>query len=156
MLIKTIKTEKLDTFVYDTRKEMGDAAGMAAAEAIKKILSEKEYANVIFAAAPSQNEALDALVASDVDFSRVNAFHMDEYIGLADEFIDQRFAKYLEDHIFGLVPFKSVNLINCSAENYEEECERYSALLRENPVYPTAQTSKSPRTRQKRLRSGIY
>jgi glucosamine-6-phosphate deaminase len=131
MLIKTIKTEKLDTFVYDTRKEMGDAAGVAAAEAIKRVLSEKEYANVIFAAAPSQNEALDALVASDVDFSRVNAFHMDEYEGLSIE-DGQSFARYLTDHLFSRVNFKSVNLIPAK-EGAEAACEKYSSLLKDFP-----------------------
>ena len=62
MLIKTITTEKLKTSVYDTRSEMGKAAGKAAAEAISNVLKEKEYANVIFAAAPSQNEMLEALL----------------------------------------------------------------------------------------------
>lgn len=131
MLIKTIKTEKLDTFVYDTRKEMGDAAGVAAAEAIKRVLSEKEYANVIFAAAPSQNEALDALVASDVDFSRVNAFHMDEYEGLSIE-DGQSFARYLTDHLFSRVNFRSVNLIPAK-EGAEAACEKYSSLLKDFP-----------------------
>ena len=131
MLIKTIKTEKLDTFVYDTRKEMGDAAGMAAAEAIKKILSEKEYANVIFAAAPSQNEALDALVASDVDFTRINAFHMDEYDGLSID-DSQSFARYLTDHLFSRVNFRSVNLIPAK-EGAEAVCEKYSSLLEKFP-----------------------
>jgi glucosamine-6-phosphate deaminase len=131
MLIKTIKTEKLDTFVYDTRKEMGDAAGVAAAEAIKRVLSEKEYANVIFAAAPSQNEALDALVAADVDFSRVNAFHMDEYEGLSIE-DGQSFARYLTDHLFSRVNFRSVNLIPAK-EGAEAACEKYSSLLKDFP-----------------------
>ena len=131
MLIKTIKTELLDTFVYDTRKEMGDAAGRTAAEAIKKILSEKEYANVIFAAAPSQNETLDALVSSDVDFSRVNAFHMDEYDGLSID-DEQSFARYLTDHLFSRVNFRSVNLIPAK-EGAEEACKKYSSLLKKFP-----------------------
>ena len=131
MLIKTIKTELLDTFVYDTRKEMGDAAGRTAAEAIKKILSEKEYANVIFAAAPSQNETLDALVSSDVDFSRVNAFHMDEYDGLSID-DEQSFARYLTDHLFSRVNFRSVNLIPAK-EGAEEACEKCSSLLEKFP-----------------------
>ena len=131
MLIKNIKTEKLDTLVYATRKEMGDAAGIAAAEAINAVLSVKEYANVIFAAAPSQNEMLDALVASGVDFSRVNAFHMDEYDGLSID-DEQSFARYLTDHLFSRVTFRSVNLIP-TREGAEAACEKYSSLLEKFP-----------------------
>ena len=83
MLIKTIKTEKLDTFVYETREEMGKAAGKEAARAINSVIAEKGSANVIFAAAPSQNETLAALLLEEVDFTKINAFHMDEYAGLS-------------------------------------------------------------------------
>lgn len=131
MLIKTIKTEKLDTLVYEARKEMGDAAGMAAAEAINAVLSVKEYANVIFAAAPSQNEMLDALVASGVDFTRVNAFHMDEYDGLSID-DEQSFARYLTNHLFSRVTFRSVNLIP-AREGAEAACEKYAELLKKFP-----------------------
>ena len=86
MLIKTIKTEKLETFVYDSRAAMGQAAGAEAAKVINKVIEEKGFANVIFAAAPSQNETLAALLGEKVDFTKINAFHTDEYAGLG---IDQ-------------------------------------------------------------------
>lgn len=133
MLIKTIITEKLKTSVYDTRDEMGKAAGKAAADAINAILKEKEFANVIFAAAPSQNETLAALLAEDVDFSKINAFHMDEYIGL-DKKAPQCFSNYLKDHIFSKVQFKSVNYIDASATDSDNECARYAALIEKYPT----------------------
>ncbi len=131
MLIKTIKTEKLDTFVYSTRREMGDAAGKEAAKVIKAVIEEKGSANVIFAAAPSQNETLDALFSSDVDFLKVNAFHMDEYAGLC---IDdaQSFAKYLYDHAFSKANFASVNYIPATLD-VDEACEKYAELLTKFP-----------------------
>jgi len=129
MQIKTINTEKLETFVYETRAEMGAAAGKAAAEAIRKILEKKDFANVIFAAAPSQNETLEALLKEDVDFSRINAFHMDEYAGLSID-DEQSFARYLNDHIFSKAPFASVNFIPAKGDP-DEACEKYAALLRE-------------------------
>ena len=89
---------------------------------------------MIFAAAPSQNEVL-ANLANDkeIPWGRVNAFHMDEYIGL-DKDAPQGFGNFLRDHIFGIAPFKSVNYIRIDAPDADEECARYSALLRENPV----------------------
>ena len=131
MLIKTINTEKLVTYIFDTRAEMGVAAGTAAANAIKEVIAQKGEANVIFAAAPSQNETLENLLKSDVDFSRVNAFHMDEYAGLCIE-DEQSFARYLSDHIFSLAPFKSVNYIPASSDPYEA-CAAYTELLKKYP-----------------------
>jgi len=131
MLIKQIKTEKLDTFVYDTRAQMGIHAAKQAARAINSVLAEKEYVNVIFAAAPSQNEMLEALLREDVDFTRVNAFHMDEYVGL-DISDSQSFATYLSEHIFSKAPFASVNYINAK-NSVEEACVSYTALLEKYP-----------------------
>ena len=131
MLIKTIQTELLTTYVYDSRADMGKAAGAAAAKVINETIAKKGYANVIFAAAPSQNETLAALLAEAVDFSKVNAYHMDEYAGLSIE-DEQSFARYLNDHIFSLAPFASVNYLPAKLDA-DEACEAYSELLRKNP-----------------------
>lgn len=132
-LIKTGKQELLTYKIYQTRDEMGKAAAAEAAEAIKKLLETKGEINMIFAAAPSQNEFLAALTADkSIDFTKINAFHMDEYIGLPAD-APQRFANFLKRSLFDKVPFKSVNIIDCTAPDPEKECERYAALLKEYP-----------------------
>lgn len=132
-MIKQMNKEKLDVKIYETRKAMGDAAGREIAETMRKLLAEREEIHMIFAAAPSQNETLAALTAEPgIDWTRVNAYHMDEYVGLSGD-SPQSFSSYLREHIFGLVPFKSVNCINGAADA-EEECARYGKLLTEHPV----------------------
>lgn len=131
MLITTINTEKLTTYVYDTRDAMGAAAAEYAVASIKKVIEEKGYANVIFAAAPSQNETLAHLLASDLDFSKIHAFHMDEYLGLSIK-DEQSFARYLFDHVFSHAPFASVEYLPATLPK-EEACAAYSDLLRKNP-----------------------
>lgn len=80
-------------------------------------------------AAPSQNETLAALCErKDIDWTRVNAYHMDEYIGLAAD-APQRFGTFLKNAIFGKLPFRSVNYIDCTGSDPEAECARYAALL---------------------------
>ncbi|MBQ7160165.1 MAG: glucosamine-6-phosphate deaminase [Clostridia bacterium] len=128
-MAKTFKKDNLTVKISDSRVGMGKTAAADAAEALRRLLSEKEEVNVIFAAAPSQNETLAALVKEPgIDWSRVNAFHMDEYIGLAPD-APQRFGKYLYDHVFGLLPFKSVNYIKPDKDDPEATCREYSALL---------------------------
>ena len=131
MLLKTINTEKLTTYVYDTRDAMGAAAAEYAVASIKKVIEEKGYANVIFAAAPSQNETLAHLLASDLDFSKIHAFHMDEYLGLSIK-DEQSFARYLFDHVFSHAPFASVEYLPATLPR-DEACDAYSELLRKNP-----------------------
>ena len=132
--MNTFKKDKLKVNVYSSRDEMGAAAAADVKAAILRALESKDMINMIFAAAPSQNEVL-ANLANDkeIPWGRVNAFHMDEYIGL-DKDAPQGFGNFLRDHIFGIAPFASVNYIRIDAPDAEEECERYSKLLSENPV----------------------
>lgn len=129
-----IQKDKLKVMIFDTREEMGNKAGSDAAQCIKKLLSEKEEVNMIFAAAPSQNETLAALInAEGIDWGRVNAFHMDEYIGLSPD-APQGFGNFLKNAIFSKLPFKSVNYIYIEGESAEEICVRYTKLIKENPI----------------------
>lgn len=130
-MIKDFKVDLLTVSVYESRAGMGAAAAKAAAKAIRAVISEKGAANVIFAAAPSQNETLAALLNEDVDFTKINAFHMDEYVGLSIE-NEQSFARYLTDHIFGKATFGSVHLIPAT-EPIDDACEAYAKLLADNP-----------------------
>lgn len=129
-----IQKDKLKVMIFETRTEMGNKAGSDIAECIKKLLNEKEEVNMIFAAAPSQNETLDALgKAEGIEWGRINAFHMDEYIGLAPD-APQGFGNFLKNAIFGKLPFKSVNYIYADGESTEETCARYEKLIKENPI----------------------
>lgn len=121
--IKTIKKDKITVNVYDTRAEMGAAAAEDVAECIEKLLAEKETINMVFAAAPSQNDMLMNLAEKDLPWERINALHMDEYVGL-DKNHPQSFGKYLYDHIFGLVNFASVKYISDFGEKYSEILEK--------------------------------
>ncbi len=127
-----MKADKLQVNIYDTRAAMGAAAALDIKNKFCELLATKPQINVIFAAAPSQNEVLASLVADqDIDWSRINAYHMDEYIGLAAD-APQGFGNFLRAHIFDQVPFASVNLIDITAKDADLEAARYGALLDQN------------------------
>ena len=132
--MKELKVDKLNVKIMPDRDEMGKVAASDIYAKIKELLSQKEEINMIFAAAPSQNDVLKHLITHDIEWNRINAYHMDEYIGLLPEDKDKSFSCYLTDHIFGKVPFKSINLINSTATDAEAECKRYSELLVKNPT----------------------
>lgn len=130
--MKTFIKDKLTVKIMPSRSEMGKVAARDIAERIKLMLEERDEINMIFAAAPSQNEVLASLLEDKgIEWGRINAFHMDEYIGLPKD-APQGFGNFLVDHIFGKAPFKTVNLIRSDAEP-QEECERYTALLKKYP-----------------------
>lgn len=120
--------------IFTSREEMGKAAALDVSVTIRQMLEEKQEINMIFAAAPSQNDFMKELIADErIQWDRINAFHMDEYIGLEKE-APQGFGNFLRDRIFGKVPFKSVHYINGLAGDPAAECERYAGLLSNYPV----------------------
>jgi len=128
------KFGQLDVKVYENRQVMGEEAAKEASAYIIEQLKIKEVLNIVFAAAPSQNEFLAALAASEgIDWTRINAFHMDEYIGLPRD-APQGFGNFLKSAIFSKVPFRSVNYLNESKTSPSEICEKYTRLLLNNPI----------------------
>lgn len=129
MLVKEFKADKLLVKVYESRPTMGQAASDEIAAKIKEFLDQKEEVNVVFASAPSQNEFLAALASrEDIDWGRVNAFHLDEYIGLPAD-APQGFGNFLRVRIFDKRQFKAVHYMDIEATDPQAECDRYAALL---------------------------
>ncbi len=133
--MKTLQKDKLEVKIFPTRKEMGKASAEDFANCVKELLKTKDTVRVVFAAAPSQNDFLEAIVADkSIDFSRIEAFHMDEYVGL-DPDRPQAFGRFLKDRLFGLRDFKSVTyLAPIDADNPEKTCKEYTEKLNEKAI----------------------
>jgi len=133
-MISSFKKDKLTVKIYPSREELGRASADEAGNMIKKLLESQENINIIFAAAPSQNEFLENLITQEtIEWERIKAFHMDEYIGLPQS-APQGFGNFLKERIFSKRPFRSVNYLNGQCESKDEECTRYAQLLATNPV----------------------
>lgn len=130
--METMKKDALLIHINQTRADMGRKAAADIAECILRLLEYREQINIIFAAAPSQNEVLACLADdSRIPWQRINAFHMDEYIGISQG-APQSFANFLKAALFDRLPFRSVHLMDCTADP-TAECARYAALLEQNP-----------------------
>ena len=69
--------------VFNDKATLGRAAADQAATAIRRAISGQGMARIVAATAASQFEFLDALTKSPgIDWTKVEAFHLDEYIGL--------------------------------------------------------------------------
>ena len=125
--------DKLKVKIYESRPLMGEGAAEAVSKRINELLDTKEYLNIVFAAAPSQNEFLAELIKKNIDWNRINGFHMDEYVGLSKD-APQLFGNYLKERLFDKVTFRQVFYLNGNAANMDEECKRYSELLKRYPT----------------------
>ncbi|MGE5348832.1 MAG: glucosamine-6-phosphate deaminase [Actinomycetota bacterium] len=131
--MKISKYKHLNVNVFPTRDETGLAAGREVEARVAELLKSRDEVRMVFAAAPSQNELLDYLAESTlIDWGRVTAFHMDEYIGLNGG-ADQLFSRYLQRRLFSRVEMKKVWLLDGNADP-EKEAARYSALISEAPI----------------------
>lgn len=124
---------KLKVQFYDEKSDMGHAMAQAVTKCILELLQKKDTINMVFAAAPSQLQFLRTLALDEkIPWQKINAFHMDEYVGLDPE--DSRsFANFLNNNIFDKLPFKNAYLLNGKNSSLELECKRYAELLHENP-----------------------
>jgi glucosamine-6-phosphate deaminase len=120
-------------FIAASRAAMGSKAAEDIAGEMRTRLQLQEGVRMIFAAAPSQSEMLSALILMPgIDWSRVTAFHMDEYLGLAPD-TPQRFGLWLHRAIFDHVSFGAVHLLE-SGRDPEAAAAAYASRLAEAPI----------------------
>lgn len=134
MLKKEINVDKLNVKVFDTRKNMGEYAADEFRVYLADLLTKKKEVNIIFAAAPSQMDFLVALRSlKGIDWSRVNAFHMDEYVGIG---IDQpqSFAQFVKREVADPLHVGKFFPINGKTKCVEKELKRYTKLLEKYPT----------------------
>jgi glucosamine-6-phosphate deaminase len=131
--IKEQTIEKISVRVFDTKENLGIAAADHVAKAIHQIIEQKGEARIIFATGASQFEFLSELIKLDVQWNKIDAFHLDEYVGLSDTH-PASFRKYLKERLFEKVNPRSVEYLNGEVQNLDEECQRYTDLLLKKPI----------------------
>ncbi|MDW0110773.1 glucosamine-6-phosphate deaminase [Sporosarcina aquimarina] len=107
------------------------------AEKVVELVREEMEAgrlNVLGLATGSTMEPVyEKMVASDLDFTNVTAFNLDEYIGIPATHKNS-YAYYMDQLLFNKKPFKETHIENGMAEDLDAECVRYETLLKENPL----------------------
>jgi len=132
-LVDRFRAGSLNVYIYESRPTLGAAAASVVASEIKNQIEKQGRAVGIFASAPSQNEFLSALVKEvNVEWSRLTAFHLDEYLGMNDQ-APQSFRRFLLDRLFDKVPVHKFHGLRGESEDAAGECRRYAGLLAENP-----------------------
>jgi len=119
--------------IEESRSAMGARAAADIAREMRQCLRTQAALRMIFAAAPSQSEMLAALRQEEgIDWSRVTAFHMDEYLDLPAS-APQRFGLWLSRAIFGHLDFGAVHLIEPD-DNPALAASAYAAKLSAAPI----------------------
>ncbi len=122
--------------VGETKDKMGELAADAAAKKICAAIAERGEARVIFASAASQFEFIESLLKhSEIDWTKVHGFHLDEYVGLSADH-PASFRRFLKERLLAKLPapVKDFTFVGGDAADPAEECKRLEAAVREKPI----------------------
>lgn len=117
----------------DNREQLGRIAAEQAATAIRRSIEERGRARVVGASAASQLEFLEALIASpNIDWDKVELFHLDEYIGLPPTH-PASFCRFLEEHLIAKTGIRQTHFLRGDWPAMET-IERTNAAIRVAPI----------------------
>lgn len=120
--------------VFSDKKSLSKAAADQAASTIRKALAEKGRARIIAATAASQIDFLDALTHEPgIDWSKVEVFHLDEYIGLPITHPGS-FRKMLLEQLIQKTGITKYHLLDGDASDPAEVVARVGKELASSPI----------------------
>jgi glucosamine-6-phosphate deaminase len=122
----------MEIIISATKQILGINAAKKGADLIRKAILENGQANIIVATGASQFEMLSELIKSNIDWSCVTAFHLDEYIGIPDSH-PASFRKYLKERFVEKVNPAAFYYVN-GETNPQEECLRLGEIILNHPI----------------------
>ena len=132
--MRSFVVDDLTVHVHAHDRDLAADAATAAAAAIGAAVQARGVARVMLATGNSQLAFLDALTRrTDVDWSSVIGFHMDEYVGIPADH-PASFRRYLRERVVDVVHPRAFEYIEGDAVDVEAECRRYAALLAAHPL----------------------
>ncbi len=102
----------MDTVITENRASMGNWVAAQAASDLRRSIDQAGRANLLVATGASQFEVLSSLVTQPgIDWTKVHAFHLDEYIGISDQH-PASFCRYLRERFVSKVPLASFHYLH--------------------------------------------
>ena len=118
--------------IFDTPAELGAAAADMAAGALNEAIAARGAARLLLSTGASQFDTIRELSARNVDWEKIELFHLDEYIGIQENH-PASFRKYLRERLTCLAQFKNVHFI-CPEKGVENVIGALTAEIRKAPI----------------------
>ena len=122
----------MNIIISRTSEELGQKAGALAKQKIQEALTTKGSARLLLATGMSQMETIRVLVESNIDWSKVEVFHMDEYIGLPSDH-KASFVKYIKERFVDKVNVGFFHPVETRGD-ISENIKKLSAVIKESPI----------------------
>ena len=128
-----IVKEDLSVRIAESTAELAQDAATLARNYLQSLLQQQSTVSIILATGNSQLGFLEAIASSNLDWSRIILFHLDEYLGIAAEHPGS-FRYYLHHKVENQVQPRGFNYLQGDASQPLTECDRYSQLLQQQPI----------------------
>ena len=115
-----------------TKEDIGKVSANHATHLINKAIKEQGYARILLSTGASQFPFFEEFIKSDIEWSKVEMFHLDEYVGIS-ECHPASFKRYLLDRFVLRVNPGKFHLIDGTKEP-EKTIEELTVLINEKPV----------------------
>jgi glucosamine-6-phosphate deaminase len=133
MEVKTIRVSQLQIKILADKDSLGREAANQAAASLRRAIRQQGKARIIAATGASQFEFLEALTsAPDIDWSRVEVFHLDEYVGLPITH-PASFRKYLLERLINKTGITQYHFLDGDGDAVES-VSKISRELQSQPV----------------------
>ena len=118
--------------VLKNPEELGKEAAKYCADILNRVIAEKGKARLVLSTGASQFDTLKALIREDIDWSKVEMFHLDEYVNLPETH-PASFIKYLKERFVNQVRLKKAYFV-CSEEDPDENIRYLTEEIRKEPI----------------------
>jgi glucosamine-6-phosphate deaminase len=123
---------EVNVYIYKNADELGREAAKHASQIINAAIAERGTARIVMSTGNSQKETIQQLLKSDVDWSKVEVFHLDEYIGLPQDH-PASFRKYLQDQFLNFVQVKNYYFVNVEGD-IQQNIAALTKEIRKQPI----------------------
>ncbi len=118
--------------ISENSVELGKAAAVFCAEIINEAIARKGMARIVLSTGASQFDTIKALIETNIDWSKVEMFHLDEYIGLPESH-PASFRKYLKERFLSKVKIKQAYLVD-GEDDPQKVIANLTSKIRKEPI----------------------
>jgi glucosamine-6-phosphate deaminase len=127
------QVDRLEIATYSDPTDLVSGAVDRVYQSLQATLQRQGQARVILASGGSQIQFLKALTATDLDWSHITCFHLDEYLGLSSNH-PASFQYYMQELVADRVSLKQFHYLDSATLQPLQECRRYGQLLAAEPI----------------------
>ena len=122
----------MEIVISNSKSELGEKAATTGAGLIRQAIRTNGAVNIIVATGASQFEMLNELINQEVDWSKVTAFHLDEYIGISEKH-PASFRKYLKERFVDKISLRKFHYVDGETDPHAE-CRRLGEIISKHPI----------------------